>query len=111
MQHRGLAAKQMGAAGDIQKQAMRRIERDQRRETVAPVGDVAERPGVGRLIGVEHCQMRTDGAGIGERQADGKAVMRGSIVERIDLKRVVLPGNDDARHFIWRIIRHVVRAC
>ena len=52
--HRGLAAEQMGAAGDVEKQAMRSIERHQRREAVAPVGDVIQRPGVGGFIGIEH---------------------------------------------------------
>ena len=42
LHQRGLAAEQMGAAGDIQEQTMRRIERHQRREAVAPVGDVAQ---------------------------------------------------------------------
>ncbi len=51
---RGLAAEQMGAAGDIEKQAVRGIQRYQRREAVAPVGDVIQRLGVGRLIGIEH---------------------------------------------------------
>ena len=42
-----------------------RIERDQRREAVAPVGEILEHPRICGLIGVEHVQMRTDGAGIG----------------------------------------------
>ena len=86
----------MGAAGDVEKQPVRRIERHKRREAVAPVGDVAERLGIGGFIGVEHRQVRTDGAGIGERQADLEAEMRGSIVESKNLQRVVLPGDDDA---------------
>ena len=44
-QQRGLAAEQMGAAGDVEEQPMRRIERHQRREAVAPVGDVVQRLG------------------------------------------------------------------
>ena len=40
LHQRGLAAEQMGAAGDVEKQPMRRIQRHQRREAVAPVGDV-----------------------------------------------------------------------
>ncbi len=50
----GLAAEQMGAAGNVEKQAMRRIQRHQRRKTVAPGGDVAQRFGVGGCIGIEH---------------------------------------------------------
>jgi hypothetical protein len=40
--HCGLAAEQMGAAGDVEKQAVRGIKRDQGREAVAPFGDVIE---------------------------------------------------------------------
>lgn len=42
LQQRRLAAEQMGAAGDVEKQAMRRIERHQRRKAVAPVGDIVQ---------------------------------------------------------------------
>ncbi len=52
--HRGLAAEQMGAAGDVEKQAMRGIKRDQGREAVAPFGDVIQCLCVGNLIGIEH---------------------------------------------------------
>ena len=76
LQQRALAAEQMGAAGDVEIQPMRRIERHQRREAVAPVGDVIERLGVGDLIGIEHRQFGTDGAGIGERQADRRGRAR-----------------------------------
>jgi len=61
---------------------VRRIERHQRREAVAPVGDVIQRVGVGSLVGIEHPQLRTDGAGIGERQADIETEPGGRIVER-----------------------------
>ena len=87
----------MGAAGDVEKQAMRGIERHQRREAVAPVGDVIQRSGIGHFIGIEHLQLRTDGAGIGERQADLKTETGRGIIQRGNLQRVVLLGNDDAR--------------
>ena len=54
LHQRGLAAEQMGAAGDVEKQAVRRIQRHQRREAVAPVGDGVQRRGVGGFIGIEH---------------------------------------------------------
>jgi hypothetical protein len=41
--------------------------------------------------------LRTDGAGVGERQAYIKAEVRGRVVEREDLQRVVLFGDDNAR--------------
>jgi len=83
--HRGLATEQMHAAGDVEKQPMRGIERHQRRETVAPTGDGIQRVSVGGLVGIEHPELRTDGAGIGERQADIEAEPRGRIVERKNL--------------------------
>ena len=82
---------------------MRRIERHQWRKAVAPVGDVIERLAVGDLVGVEHRQFGADRAGIGERQADREAGAHGQIVERVDLQRVVLFGDDDAGGFIQRV--------
>ncbi len=52
--HRGLAAEQMHTAGDVEKQAVRGIERHQRREAVAPTGNGIQRVDVGGLIGIEH---------------------------------------------------------
>jgi len=49
--------------------------------------------------------MRADGAGIGERLADRKTVPRGRVVERIDLERVVLLGDDDARRVSFHLPR------
>ncbi len=95
LHQRGLAAEQMRAAGDVEKQTMRRIERHQRRKTVAPVGDVVQGFAIGGRIGVEHFYMRTDRPRIGQRQADLKPETRGGIVQRVNLQRVVLLGDDD----------------
>jgi hypothetical protein len=92
----------MGAAGDIEKQAIWRIERHQRREAVAPVGDVFQCLAVRGLVGVEHRQLRADRTGIGERQADRKTGSRSQIVERVNYQRVVLLGDDDVGGFIQR---------
>ena len=81
---------------------MRRIERHQRRETVAPVGDIVQDFGIRDLIGIEHHQFRTDRAGIGERQACLKTATRGFVVEGINLQRVVLFGDDNAGNIIRR---------
>jgi len=40
--------------------------------------------------------LRADGAGVGERQADLKPEMGRGIIERGNLQRVVLFGDDDA---------------
>ena len=95
LQQRGLAAEQMRAAGDVEEQTMRRIERHQRGETVAPVGDVVQGFGVGGRIGVEHFYLWTDRPRVGQRQADLEPEPRRGIVHRIDLQRVVLLGDDD----------------
>ena len=87
----------MDAAGDVEKQAMRGIERHQRREAVAPVGYGIQRVDVGGFIGIEYLQLRTDGAGIGERQADLEAEPRRRIVHGKNLQRVVLLADDNAR--------------
>jgi len=82
---------------------MRRIERHQGGEAIAPVGDVFERLAVGDLVGVEHREFRADRAGIGERQADREAGADGCFVQRMDQDGVVLLGNDDAGCFIQRV--------
>ena len=103
LQQRALAAEQVGAAGDIEIEAVRQIERHQWGEAVAPVGDVFERLAVGDFVGVEHRQFRADRAGIGERQADREAGADGEIVEGVDQDGVVLLGDDDAGCFIQRV--------
>ncbi len=94
--HRGLAAEQMHAAGDVEKQAVRGIERHQRSETVAPRRNGVQRVGIRGLVGIVHLHLGADGAGTGERQAGIEAETRGRVVERKDLQRVVLLRNDDA---------------
>ena len=91
----------MHAAGDVEKQAVRGIERHQRGEAVAPFGDGVQRESVGGFVGIVHPELRTDGARIGERQADIETEPRGRIVERKNLQRVVLPGDDDAGKIIF----------
>ena len=103
--HRGLTAEQMSAAGDVEKQAVRGIERHQRRKTVAPFRDCLQRLRVGGRVGVEYPQMRADGAGIGERQTDRQTERRGRVVERRDLQRIVVFGDDDAGQIGFAIVR------
>ena len=75
---------------------MRGVERHQRREAVAPVGNGIQRLDVGGFIGVEHLQVWTDGAGIGEWQADLKPEIGSSVIQRGNLQCVVLPGDNNA---------------
>ncbi len=76
---------------------MRRIERHQGRKAVAPIGNRIQSPGVGGFIRIVHLQLRTDSAGVGERQAGVKAALCGRLVQRRNLQCVVLFGDDNAR--------------
>ena len=71
--HGGFTAEQMGAARDVEHQAVGRIEADQRRITVAPVGDAFEQAPVRLLVARRDGQRRIHGARIGERHADPQA--------------------------------------
>ena len=88
----------MRAAGDVEQDAAVAIQRHQRREAVAPVGDVAERLGIGHDIGVEHLQVRTHRPGIGERLADMQTEAFGGLVQRMDHQRIAVLDDDDARN-------------
>ncbi len=79
---------------------MRQVERDQRREAVAPVGDIFERLAVGGFVRVVHRELGTDGAGIGERQADGETGADGRLVDGVEQNGVVVFRDDDAREVI-----------
>ena len=63
------AAEQMGHAGDVENQAVGRIERHQRRESLQPVEAGAERGGFRLWIGRHRQQAGTDGARIGQAHA------------------------------------------
>ncbi len=64
-----LAAEQMRAAGDVEQKAVGRIEADQRRVAVAPVGDRDRHASVGGRIGIGNGDARIHRARIGERHA------------------------------------------
>ena len=92
---RRFAAEQMRAAGDVEQQAIRRIEADQRRVAVAPVGDGFEQAPVGLRIGVHDRQRRIHGAGVGEPHADLQAEPRRAIGQRGDALRRLDRRDDD----------------
>ena len=73
IQHRLFAVEQMRGAGDVEQQPVRRIERDEGREAVAPIGNAFEEFCVRRFVGRHHLQRRQHGARIGERHADMQA--------------------------------------
>ena len=63
----------MRAAGNIEEQAMRRIERDERRIAVAPVGELFEERMVGRLVGLGDDKIGNGAARIGKARAQADA--------------------------------------
>ena len=92
---RRLAAEQMRAAGDVEHQPVRRIEPDQRRIAVAPVGDRFEQTPVGLRIGIRDRQARIHRARIGERHAGLEAEPRRGVVQGGDPQRALDRRDDD----------------
>ena len=84
---RRFAAEQMRAAGDVEHKTVRRIEPDQRRVAVAPIGDGFEQTPVGLRIGVRDRQARIHGARVGEPHAGLKAEPRRAVVQGGDALR------------------------
>ena len=74
---RRLAAEQMAAAGDVEHQAVRRIEGDGRRIALAGGGQPQQQAIVGAGIGLHHVEIRNPRPGIGQRQAGAEAQPRG----------------------------------
>ena len=65
-QHRGFTAEQMRRPRDVQEQPIRRIQADQRREAVAPVGDGLQQCGIGFFIRRHDAEGLHHGTGIGQ---------------------------------------------
>ena len=76
---------------------MRRIERDERRIAVAPVGDRLEQRAVGRLVGFLHDEIGMRAARIGEAHAEPDAAPLGERVDRDDAQRALDLGHDGKR--------------
>ena len=93
----GLAAEQVGAAGDVEHQSVGEIETDERRVAVAPVGDVFEGLSVRRFVGGGDGEARMHGAGIGERHACPQAEALRRIVHGDDPLRALDRLDDDER--------------
>jgi hypothetical protein len=95
---RRFAAKQMRAAGDVEQQAIRRIEADQWGVAVAPVGHGFEQPSIRLRIGVHDRQAWIHGAGVGEPHADFKSEPRRSVGHGGDALRG-LDGRGNDKNF------------
>ena len=92
-----LAAEQMRAAGDVEQQAVRRIEPDQRRIAVAPVGDRFEQREIRALVGLHDRDRRMHRARIRERHAGAQAERRRGVVHGREPQRAFDRGGDDQR--------------
>ena len=66
-----VAGEEMRAAGNVEEEAVGRIERDERRIAVRPVGDLFEKRAVGRLVRLRHEKVGNRAARIGKAQCRG----------------------------------------
>ncbi len=64
-----LAAEELRAAGDVEQNAVGRIERDERRIALAPFGDALDEFSVGRRIFGNDREIGMHGAGLRQRHA------------------------------------------
>ena len=71
---RRLAAEQVLAAGDVEREAVRRIDHHDGRDAVAVFGDGVQQGGVGGVIDLLHPEIGNAGAGIGQRHARRRAL-------------------------------------
>lgn len=78
---RCVIAEQMAATGDVEKQTVRRIEYDNRREALAPGGDVVERARVFVRFSFDGGQRRMNRARIGERHGEFQPQRRRTCVD------------------------------
>ena len=108
---RSFPAEQMGAAGDVEHQAVGQVEADERRVAVAPVGDVFERLPVRRLVGGRDGEAGMHGAGIGERHVCPQAEALRRVVHRDDPLRALDRLDDDERRSRRAFIRYGLTRC
>src|SRR5690606_3351732 len=73
LHHFLLAAEEMGAAGYVEKQAVRPVDGDERRVAVAPVRQVFQHATVGLRIGLDDIDARMHGTRIGNPHTGFKA--------------------------------------
>ena len=98
------AAEEMGAAGNIQHQAMRRIERHQWRPAIAEIGQPFETGRIGRHIERRDAQVRHAGTRIGQHQARRQPQREGALIDR-DKTQSALLLVDDSERRLWDLRR------
>jgi hypothetical protein len=98
----------MRAAGDVEHEAVGRIEANERRVAIAPVGDCFEQAPIGMRIGVCHSDPRIHCARVGKRHAWLEAKPRGRIIDGRKPQCALDLGGDDERR-INRCVRVLPR--
>ena len=81
LRQRRLAAEEMRDAGNVEHQPIAPIERDERREAGAPIGEALEQPRLRLRVGLDRDKGGMARARVGERQAGGEAEPRGVRVD------------------------------
>ena len=102
----GAAGKKMRAAGDVEEQAVRRIESDERRIAVAPVGELFEERMVGRLVGLSDNEIGDSAARIRKGRTQTNSPPLGIFIDGDDTERALDFRDDGERSprdiFRWR---------
>ncbi len=104
-----LAAEEMRAAADVEQDAVGRIDRDERRVALAPVGDGVEQARVGRLVLRHGGERGMHGAGLRQRHAgDEAALLRGGIDRDQEVEVAALAEDSERRRSLTRSPRDAV---
>ena len=98
----GFAAKQMGATGDVENQAMRFVQRRQRRIALAARRQARQDLRIRRTVRLGCDEFRQAGARIGQRQAGRKPLAKGSGGQRIKPLRAALLFNQGEGRLVIR---------
>jgi len=97
-----LAAEQMRAAGDIEQQPVRRVERGERRIANAPIGHGREQLRVGRRVFRHDVKIGMHGARLRQRDGQPQAAPFGDGIERHHGLGIAALAGDDERARIRR---------
>ena len=90
----------MAAAGDVEQQPVRRIERHGRRIAVAGGGEPQQQTRVGLRIVLRHVEIGDAGPRVGQREAGAEAEPGGAPSHRAETQRAAILAHDDQRRLI-----------
>ena len=100
LQQPGFTAEKMRNPRDIEKQAVGRIERHQRRVAHAPIGNRLQQFAIRRFVCTNNREIRHHGAGIGQRLARIKPELCRGHIDRCQLQDVATFPRNDKRTLI-----------